>query len=368
MLAALLPGYTAIRGRGRRPAGRRRHAPALRQHDPVAAAGAAGVPPPAALSRPIPACRHAAHRGRGRASSAPFGDVRVITTHLEYYSQRKRAAQVEALRAIYAEGHALRARRAHRSWTTTGPFQTYLRPGATRSSPATSTSSPTIRCTRGWWRRSTTARRRLRDAWAASRIPARRTRRRSRSTKRTFRAAGAPLRLHFRERGSRPARVGGSRRPRDAGVGPPAGDPDARLSRRLGVCRAKRSADPPTGVRPRAASPSSSSHARRSGRASHQERLARRATSCCCRSISAARFARSAAARGFQRVVPPRARRHAVAAPRRAPGRDRWRAPMRRIEVAHDFFVVRVHPLVAIGEHRHARRRCRRAARPRRLP
>ena len=35
---------------------------------------------------------------------AAFGDVRVITTHLEYYSLRKRSAQVEALRSIYAEG------------------------------------------------------------------------------------------------------------------------------------------------------------------------------------------------------------------------------------------------------------------------
>ena len=38
--------------------------------------------------------------------AAPFGEVRVITTHLEYYSKMQRTAQVEALRAIYAEGHA----------------------------------------------------------------------------------------------------------------------------------------------------------------------------------------------------------------------------------------------------------------------
>ncbi len=37
--------------------------------------------------------------------AAPFGDVRVITTHLEWYSAGQRSAQVEALRAIYAEGH-----------------------------------------------------------------------------------------------------------------------------------------------------------------------------------------------------------------------------------------------------------------------
>ena len=35
---------------------------------------------------------------------APFGPLRVITTHLEYYSGRHRAAQVERLRQICAEG------------------------------------------------------------------------------------------------------------------------------------------------------------------------------------------------------------------------------------------------------------------------
>ncbi len=39
---------------------------------------------------------------------APSGPLRVTTTHLEYYSSRQRAAQIEALRAIQAEaaGHA----------------------------------------------------------------------------------------------------------------------------------------------------------------------------------------------------------------------------------------------------------------------
>ena len=34
---------------------------------------------------------------------APFGPLRVITTHLEYYSQPQRAAQIERLREIHAE-------------------------------------------------------------------------------------------------------------------------------------------------------------------------------------------------------------------------------------------------------------------------
>ncbi len=62
--------------------------------------------------------------------SAPFGDIRVITTHLEYYSQRARFAQIDALRTIYADGydHALHA---IRSGSETGPFETFPRPRAT---------------------------------------------------------------------------------------------------------------------------------------------------------------------------------------------------------------------------------------------
>jgi endonuclease/exonuclease/phosphatase family metal-dependent hydrolase len=62
--------------------------------------------------------------------AAPFGDVRVITTHLEYYSARQRMAQAEALRAIYAEGHAY-ARDAQVTDDEHGPFQTFVRPRAT---------------------------------------------------------------------------------------------------------------------------------------------------------------------------------------------------------------------------------------------
>lgn len=61
---------------------------------------------------------------------APFGAVRVITTHLEYYGKKKRTAQVEALRAIYAEGsgHARLGTIVDREG---GPFETRLRPAAT---------------------------------------------------------------------------------------------------------------------------------------------------------------------------------------------------------------------------------------------
>ncbi len=62
--------------------------------------------------------------------SAPFGDVRVITTHLEYYGKKKRTAQIEALRAIYAEGSE-HARHGSMVDTSGGPFHTRPRPAAT---------------------------------------------------------------------------------------------------------------------------------------------------------------------------------------------------------------------------------------------
>jgi endonuclease/exonuclease/phosphatase family metal-dependent hydrolase len=61
---------------------------------------------------------------------APFGPLRVITTHLEYYGTRRRAAQVEALRTLHAEGSG-HARAGGVVDTSGGPFHTRLRPAAT---------------------------------------------------------------------------------------------------------------------------------------------------------------------------------------------------------------------------------------------
>ena len=61
---------------------------------------------------------------------APFGEVRVITTHLEWYSKLQRTAQIEALRAIYADGRA-HAEKGSITDTSGGSFQTFLRPAAT---------------------------------------------------------------------------------------------------------------------------------------------------------------------------------------------------------------------------------------------
>jgi endonuclease/exonuclease/phosphatase family metal-dependent hydrolase len=61
---------------------------------------------------------------------APSGALRVITTHLEYYGTTRRTAQVEALRATYAEGSG-HARLGRIVDTEGGPFHTRPRPAST---------------------------------------------------------------------------------------------------------------------------------------------------------------------------------------------------------------------------------------------
>src|ERR1700693_1879384 len=58
---------------------------------------------------------------------SPFGPLRVTTTHLEYYSAKQRAAQVEALRELQSEaaGHAAAPVPAKE-----GPFRTMPRPAS----------------------------------------------------------------------------------------------------------------------------------------------------------------------------------------------------------------------------------------------
>src|SRR5437867_6658064 len=57
-----------------------------------------------------------------------YGPLRVTTTHLEYYSAKQRAAQVEALRGLQIEaaGHAAAAAPVKES----GPFRTAPRPAS----------------------------------------------------------------------------------------------------------------------------------------------------------------------------------------------------------------------------------------------
>jgi len=105
----------------RRSSGRRRPAPPLRQPDPVAPA----VQQTFGHLLPFPADPGVPGMPRIAVEAvvtAPFGDVRVITTHLEYYGHARRSAQVEALRAIYAEG-AAHARDPSPTKDDGGPFE-----------------------------------------------------------------------------------------------------------------------------------------------------------------------------------------------------------------------------------------------------
>lgn len=128
-LAALLPGFTAIAGIATdhpAEAGRRRRFGNL---------VLSRLPVRQAYRHLLPSPIDPGLNGMPRIAveacvTAPFGDLRVITTHLEYYSGRQRAAQVEALRSIYAEGHG-HARAGSIVDRSGGPFHTYLRPAST---------------------------------------------------------------------------------------------------------------------------------------------------------------------------------------------------------------------------------------------
>lgn len=128
-LAQLLPGYTAVPGVAvDQPGddGRRRHfGNLILSRLPVLQVYRYLLPypcDPGVPGMPRIAIEAVVHTQQG--------DVRVITTHLEYYSETQRMAQVHALRSIYAEGRA-HARDAQVTMTDGGPFQTFIRPRET---------------------------------------------------------------------------------------------------------------------------------------------------------------------------------------------------------------------------------------------
>jgi endonuclease/exonuclease/phosphatase family metal-dependent hydrolase len=129
MLSELLPGYTAIPGvavdQPGRDGRRRRFGNMILSRLPVRQVYRHLLPYP--LDPGVPGMPRI---GLEAVVGASFGDVRIITTHLEYYSARQRMAQAEALRAIYAEGHAY-ARDGRITSDDGGPFQTFVRPRAT---------------------------------------------------------------------------------------------------------------------------------------------------------------------------------------------------------------------------------------------
>ena len=128
-LAALLPGFTAVPGVAVDQPGddgrRRRFGNMILSRLPVRQVYRHLLPYP--LDPGVPGMPRIAIEA---IVGTPQGDVRVLTTHLEYYSAKQRMAQVDALRAIYAEGHAY-ARDATVTMNDGGPFTTFARPRAT---------------------------------------------------------------------------------------------------------------------------------------------------------------------------------------------------------------------------------------------
>lgn len=111
-LTAHLPGYVAVYapatdlpdGRG----GRRLFGNALFSRLPVGQVWRHLLPWPADPA--VPSMQRVLLEA---VIDAPFGPVRVMTTHLEYYSRLQRLAQIDAIRRLHAEAsaHALRPRK-----------------------------------------------------------------------------------------------------------------------------------------------------------------------------------------------------------------------------------------------------------------
>ncbi len=107
VIASLLPGFTAVPGiavDSLAPDGSRRtFGNMILSRCPVRQVMRTQLPWPA-----DPAVRSMPRVLVEALVDAPFGPLRIMTTHLEYYSQAQRAAQIEAVRARHAEacGHA----------------------------------------------------------------------------------------------------------------------------------------------------------------------------------------------------------------------------------------------------------------------
>ena len=86
---------------------------------------------PHLLPRPVdPGGRSMQRQALEVVISAPFGPLRVVTTHLEFYSAAHRMAQVERLRALHAEA-AARAAAPDAPDNSEGTYRTVPRPAST---------------------------------------------------------------------------------------------------------------------------------------------------------------------------------------------------------------------------------------------
>lgn len=128
-IAGLLPGYTAIEGvavdRPGDSGRRRRFGNMILSRVPVVQVFRYLLPYPSDPG--VPGMPRIAVEAVIEATS---GNLRVVTTHLEYYSAVQRAAQVDALRTIYADGDA-HARDFAATIDDGGPFDNPPRPRAT---------------------------------------------------------------------------------------------------------------------------------------------------------------------------------------------------------------------------------------------
>jgi endonuclease/exonuclease/phosphatase family metal-dependent hydrolase len=125
LLATLLPGYTAVEGVAvdqSAKKGRRRFGNMIFSRLPVKQVYRHLLPYPC-----DPGVAGMPRIGLEAVVVAARGEIRVITTHLEYYSAPQRMAQTEALRAIYADGYA-HARDGRITMDDGSPFQTFVRP------------------------------------------------------------------------------------------------------------------------------------------------------------------------------------------------------------------------------------------------
>jgi endonuclease/exonuclease/phosphatase family metal-dependent hydrolase len=127
-LAYLLPGFTVVHAIGAdltplAPGARRRQfGNALVTRLPVERVIRHSLPWPA-----DPAAPSMQRVALEAALDAPGGPLRVLVTHLEFYSLTQRLAQVDALRRVQQEaaGHAARPAQAENA---TGPFASSVRP------------------------------------------------------------------------------------------------------------------------------------------------------------------------------------------------------------------------------------------------
>jgi endonuclease/exonuclease/phosphatase family metal-dependent hydrolase len=126
-LAARLPGYTAIDGVAMDVidpgAGRHRFGNMILSRLPVRQAFRHLLP------WPVDASVRSMQRIAVEATiAAPFGVLRVTTTHLEYYSHLQRTAQVDRLRELHRQAVA-QARNPHPGKPEDGPFDSVPRGG-----------------------------------------------------------------------------------------------------------------------------------------------------------------------------------------------------------------------------------------------